>query len=29
MQELFNKSAVGELTSKEASGLIKQLMEMR
>jgi hypothetical protein len=29
MQQLFNKSAVGELTSKEASGLIKQLMEMR
>ena len=29
MQQLFNKSAVGDLTSKEASGLIKQLMDMR
>jgi hypothetical protein len=29
MEQLFNKSAVGDLTSKEASGLIKQLMEMR
>jgi hypothetical protein len=29
MQQLFKKSAVGELTSKEASGLIKHLMEMR
>ena len=29
MQQLFNKAAVGDLTSKEASGLIKQLMEMR
>lgn len=29
MQELFGKSAVGDLTSKEASALIKQLMEMR
>lgn len=29
MQKLFSKSAVGDLTSKEASGLIKQLMEMR
>lgn len=29
MQELFGKSAVSELTSKEASGLIKVLMEMR
>jgi hypothetical protein len=29
MKQLFNKSAVGDLTSKEASGLIKQLMEMR
>jgi hypothetical protein len=29
MQQLFNKSAVNDLTSKEASGLIKQLMEMR
>jgi hypothetical protein len=29
MNELFNKSAVGELTSKEASALIKHLMEMR
>jgi hypothetical protein len=29
MQQLFNKAAVNQLTSKEASGLIKQLMEMR
>jgi hypothetical protein len=29
MQQLFNKSAVNQLTSKEASALIKQLMEMR
>ena len=29
MQALFNKSAVGDLTSKEASGLIKYLMELR
>jgi hypothetical protein len=29
MQQLFNKSAVGDLTSKEASGLIKHLMELR
>jgi hypothetical protein len=29
MEQLFNKNAVGDLTSKEASGLIKQLMEMR
>jgi hypothetical protein len=29
MKQLFNKAAVGDLTSKEASGLIKQLMEMR
>jgi hypothetical protein len=29
MNQLFNKSAVSELTSKEASALIKQLMEMR
>jgi hypothetical protein len=29
MKELFNKGAVSELTSKEASALIKQLMEMR
>ena len=29
MQQLFNKAAVGDLTSKEASALIKQLMEMR
>ena len=29
MKQLFNKSAVGELTSKEASALIKHLMEMR
>ena len=29
MQQLFKKSAVGDLTSKEASGLIKHLMEMR
>jgi hypothetical protein len=29
MQQMFNKAAVGDLTSKEASALIKQLMEMR
>lgn len=29
MQQLFNKTSVGSLTSKEASTLIKQLMEMR
>lgn len=29
MQQMFNKSAVGDLTSKEASGLIKHLMELR
>jgi hypothetical protein len=29
MQNLFGKSAVGDLTSKEASGLIKHLMELR
>jgi hypothetical protein len=29
MQQLFSKDAVGSLTSKEASTLIKQLMEMR
>ena len=29
MQQLFKKSAVGDLTSKEASGLIKHLMELR
>jgi hypothetical protein len=29
MQNLFGKSAVGDLTSKEASGLIKYLMELR
>ena len=29
MKQLFNKDAVGALTSKEASALIKQLMEMR
>jgi hypothetical protein len=29
MQQLFDKTAVGDLTSKEASALIKQLMEMR
>jgi hypothetical protein len=29
MKQLFNKGAVSELTSKEASALIKQLMEMR
>ena len=29
MQQLFNKASVGDLTSKEASALIKQLMEMR
>jgi hypothetical protein len=29
MQQLFNKSAVGDLTSKEASTLIKELMEGR
>ena len=29
MQQLFNKSAVGNLTSKEASALIKHLMELR
>jgi len=29
MQQLFKKSAVGDLTSKEASGLIKHLMEVR
>lgn len=29
LQQLFNKSAVNQLTSKEASALIKQLMEMR
>ena len=29
MQQLFNKASVSSLTSKEASALIKQLMEMR
>ena len=29
MQQLFNKSALGDLTSKEASALIKELMEGR
>lgn len=29
MQQMFKKSAVGELTSKEASALIKHLMELR
>ena len=29
MQNLFGKTAVGDLTSKEASGLIKHLMELR
>lgn len=29
IKQLFNKDAVGDLTSKEASALIKQLMEMR
>ena len=29
MQQLFNKTSVSSLTSKEASALIKQLMEMR
>ena len=29
MKQLFNKDAVSSLTSKEASALIKQLMEMR
>jgi hypothetical protein len=29
MQQMFSKSAVGELSSKEASGLIKHLMELR
>jgi hypothetical protein len=29
MQQMFSKTAVGDLTSKEASGLIKHLMEMR
>lgn len=29
MKQLFNKDAVGDLTSKEASGLIKHLMELR
>ena len=29
MQQMFNKASVGDLTSKEASGLIKYLMELR
>jgi hypothetical protein len=29
MKQLFNKSAVGDLTSKEASALIKHLMDLR
>ena len=29
MKQLFNKDAVGDLTSKEASALIKHLMELR
>ncbi|CAB4157518.1 hypothetical protein UFOVP689_29 [uncultured Caudovirales phage] len=29
MKQLFNKDAVGDLTSKEASALIKHLMDMR
>ena len=29
MKQLFNKAAVGDLTSKEASALIKHLMELR
>jgi hypothetical protein len=29
MQQMFNKASVSDLTSKEASGLIKYLMELR
>jgi hypothetical protein len=29
MKQLFSKAAVGDLSSKEASALIKHLMELR